>query len=134
MAVKSRLVAKGFEEYLEAIAKAGQNIDAVADEALKAGALVLQKGMKSRAPKDTHNLEAHINIDGPYQDGNFHYVDVGVIHKIEFTDAETARYGNVQEYSSANTPAQPYIRPTLDHDMSKARAEMKKVFVEKGAL
>jgi hypothetical protein len=87
--------------------------------------------MKQRVPKDTHNLERHLELVGPVQDGNFHYVEVGIPAS---ADANTARYGNVQEYGSARTPAQPYIRPTLDHDMSKARAEMKKVFVEKGAL
>ena len=131
MPIRTRLTTKGFEQYLEAIAKAGQNIDAIADEALLAGGEVLLNGMKQRVPKDTHNLEQHLALVGPVQDGNFHYVDVGIPPT---ADADTARYGNVQEYGSANTPAQPYVRQTLDHDMSKARAEMKKVFVEKGAL
>ena len=131
MAVKTRIMTKGFEEYLEALAKAGQNIDAIADEALLAGGEVLLAGMERRVPKDTHNLEQHLALVGPVQDGNFHYVEVGIPPT---ADANTARYGNVQEYGSANTPAQSYIRPSLDHDMSKARAEMKKVFVEKGAL
>jgi HK97 gp10 family phage protein len=131
MVVKSRITTKGFEEYLEAIAKAGQNIDAIADEALLAGGEVLLEGMDRRVPKDTHNLEKHLALIGPVQDGNLHYVEVGIPPT---TDANTARYGNVQEYGSANTPAQPYIRPSLDHDMGKARARMKEVFVEKGAL
>ena len=131
MVVKSRITTKGFEEYLEAIAKAGQNIDAIADEALLAGGEVLLEGMDRRVPKDTHNLEKHLALIGPVQDGNLHYVEVG---NPPTTDANTARYGNEQEYGSANTPAQPYIRPSLDHDMGKARARMKEVFVEKGAI
>lgn len=125
MPIKTRLTTKGFAEYLERLQKAGKDIDRVSDQALKAGGEIILTGMKTRVPKDTHNLENAIKIDGPHQDGNFHYVEVGVID----ADADTARYGNVQEFGSAHTPAQPYVRPTLDGDMAKARAEMKRVFV-----
>jgi len=123
---KTRLETKGFSEYLERLAKAGRDIDAVSGEALAAGGEILLNGMVTRVPVDTHNLQSHLKVDGPHQDGNFHYVEVGLVR----ADADTARYGNVQEFGSSNTPAQPYIRPTLDGDMSKARAEMKRVFIQ----
>lgn len=125
MPIKTRLTTKGFAEYLERLQKAGRDIDAVSDQALAQGGEILLGGMKTRVPKDTHNLENSLKIDGPHQDGSFHYIEVGVID----ADDDTARYGNVQEFSSAHTPAQPYVRPTLDGDMAKARAEMRKVFV-----
>jgi HK97 gp10 family phage protein len=131
VAIKSRITTKGFSEYLEKLAGAGQDVDAVAAEALAAGGEILLAGMQRRVPKDTHNLEDHLSVDRPHQDGNFHYVDVGLDKS---SDADTARYGNVQEYGSSNMPAQSYIRPTLDGDMSKARAAMKKIFIERGAL
>lgn len=53
--------------------------------------------------------------------------DVGVIHKLQFTDEKTAIYANVQEYGSATTPAHPYIRPALDEDKRAARKAMLKV-------
>lgn len=130
MPIKTRLTTKGFEEYLEKLAQAGKNIDVMADKALEAGGKVLKAGMRRRVPKDTHNLENHIDCSEPKQDGNFHYVEVGVLN----ADKDTARYGNVQEFGSANTPAQPYVRPTLDSDMGKARREMREVFEEEGAL
>jgi len=131
MAVRYKLVTKGFEEYLEKLAKASKDIDRVVPEALSSGGDVLLHGMKRRVPKDTHNLEQNLICTQPARDGNFHYVEVGLNKN---ADAETNRYGNVQEFGSSDTQAQPYIRPTLDEDMGKARREMKKVFIDRGAL
>lgn len=125
MPIKTRLTTAGFSEYLERIANAGLAIDQIAADALDAGGVILLNGMKKRVPKDTKNLEQHLVTEGPFQDGNFVYIEVGLPKE---TDAETARYGNVQEYGSANMKAQPYVRPTLDHDMAKARKAMKAVF------
>jgi HK97 gp10 family phage protein len=126
MPIKTRLETKGFSEYLERLAKAGRNIDRVSDEALKAGGEILLLGMVTRAPHDTYNLIRSLDVDDPKRDGNFHFIEVGVIRPV---NADVPRYANVQEFGSAHTPACPYIRPTLDGDMSKARAEMKRVFV-----
>jgi HK97 gp10 family phage protein len=131
MSIKTRLTTSGFSEYLEKIVKAGQDIDAIADEALAAGGSVLVEGMHRRVPKDTGNLDAHLAVSAPQQDGNFHFIEVGLLHG---TDANTARYGAAQEFGTSHTPAQPYIRPTMDEDMRKARGDMKEVFVAKGAL
>jgi len=125
MPIKTRITTQGFSEYLERLAKAGRDIDAVSDEALREGGEILLNGMRTRVPIDTHNLQQGLAVDGPHQDGNFHYVEVGLVN----ADAETARYGTAQEYGWSDHAGQPYIRPTLDGDMSKARAEMKKVFV-----
>jgi HK97 gp10 family phage protein len=125
------LETKGFAEYLEQISQAGQDVDIAADEALLEGGEVLLDGMQRRVPKDTHNLEEHLAIDGPHQDGNFHYILVGID---KTTDAETARYGNAQEYGTSSMAAQPYIRPTMDTDMSKVRKAMRVVFERLGFI
>lgn len=131
MAVRTKLDLKGFDEYLEKIVQAGRNIDQAASRAVEAGGEVLLAGMQRRAPKDTHNLERTLKVDGPHQDGNLHYVEVGLARG---TDAETARYGNAQEYGTSSMGAQPYIRPTLDSDMGKARKAMRQVFEEEEVL
>lgn len=118
------MTTKGFEPFMEQIAKLGKNLDAVVDRALEAGAEVLLDGMQRRVPKDTHNLEEHLKVDGPHQEGNYHYITIGLMD----ADAETARYGNAQEYGTSSMAAQPYIRPTLDSDKRKAGAAMKQVF------
>ena len=128
MATWVKLTTKGFEEYLENLARAGKNIDAITDRALNAGGEVLLKGMRRRVPKDTHNLEDHLVIEGPKKDGNFHYILVGLVN----ADADTARYGTAQEYGSSSMAAQPYIRPTIDEDKGKAGKAMLEVFKEAG--
>lgn len=129
MGIRAKLTTKGFEEYLERIDRAGASVDAIAAKALAAGGKVLVDGMQSRVPEDTGNLKSKISMSDPRQDGNFVYIEVGLVE----ADAETARYGNVQEFGSAKTPAQPYIRPTMDRDMGKARKAMRAVFDEEAA-
>lgn len=131
MPVRSRITTKGFEEYLERIARAGKDIDQITDQALSTGGEILLDGMLRRVPRDTENLASKLALMGPFRDGNFHYVEVGLSKE---ADKDTARYGNVQEYGAADTPAQPYVRPTLDHDFAKARAAMRGVFEEEGVL
>jgi HK97 gp10 family phage protein len=130
MPIKTRLTTKGLEEYLDALARAGADIDAAADEALQAGGVVLVAGMKERVAKDTHNLEEHIVASEPAAEGNVHFIEIGLLG----ANAETARYGNVQEFGSRHTHAHPYVRPTMDGDMGKARAEMRRVLRERGKL
>lgn len=130
MATWVKLTTKGFDEYLENLARAGHNIDMITAKALQAGGGVLLKGMQRRVPKDTCNLEKHLVIWGPKQDGNFIYILVGLVN----ADADTARYGTAQEYGTSSMAAQPYIRPTLDEDKGQAGKAMLVVFKEAGAL
>lgn len=129
MTTKGKLTTKGFEEYLEQIAQAGQDVDAAVGEALHEGGEILLSGMQRRAPKDTHNLESNLELTAPQQDGNFVFVEVGIKKGV---DADTARYGNAQEYGwtsrSGHRPGQSYIRATLDEDMKLARRKMKEIF------
>lgn len=112
MTTKARFDLKGLDEYIESLQQAEVDIDAAVQRALKKGGEVLEKEMDQRVPVDSGNLKDHINIDGPHQEGNFSYVEVGVVN----ADEETAIYGNVQEYGSPskNIRAQPYIRPAID--------------------
>ncbi|NMC84292.1 MAG: hypothetical protein GYA58_03300 [Anaerolineaceae bacterium] len=137
MTTHGKLTLNGLEEYLEEIAQAGRDVDEAAARALLAGAEVLEEGMEKRVPVDIGNLRNHIKIKGPEQEGNFIFIEVGVIHDKAFTDAETARYGNVIEYGSASKKgkdAQPYIRPTLAEDKGKARQAMKESLEQDGIL
>jgi len=112
MTTRAKLELKGLDEYLEALQRSGVDIDAAAQRALEKGGVILEAEMEHLVPKDEGNLEENVEIDGPHQDGNFSFVEVGVVN----ADAETATYGNVQEYGSPskNIRAQPYIRPSID--------------------
>jgi len=134
MSVKTIFEVKGLEEWLENIANAGENIDDATEKAVMAGAKVAKDGMQRRVPKDTHNLEEHIKIKGPQRDGNFIFAEVGVIHDKALTDAETARYGNSQEFGTSSMQAQPYIRPTMRSDKSKIRNAEKESLKEDAIL
>jgi HK97 gp10 family phage protein len=123
---------KSLEEYLEKIQMAGKDIDAAADNALLAGAEVIQEEMIRLAPVRTYNLAQSIKIKGPIVDGNYHYVDVGVINDLAFTDAETARYGNAQEYGTSKMAAHPYIRPGIDNSEKAARQAMRESLKKDG--
>ncbi len=121
---------KGFDEYLQVIADAGASVDDAAENAVVAGADVLLDGMQRRVPKDTMNLHDHLKRTQPKREGNFISVQVGIIE----ADAETARYGNVQEFGSATMKAQPYIRPTLDGDKAKMRRAQRQSLEADGVL
>jgi len=128
MPVRYKLETKGFSEYLERLAQAGHNIDRLADQVLEIGGDIILQGMDRRVPRDTGNLAAHLERSEPEQDGNFHSVTVGLSKD---ADAETARYGGVQEFGwGPDHPAQPYIRPAIDEDMRSARAAMKAFFLK----
>lgn len=122
--MKSSLDTRGMENYLEDLAKAGQDIDSIAGEALTAGGEVLLSGMVRRAPENLGNLIHHLKLEGPNHEGNYHFVNVGISE----IDLETEMYFFYQENGSARNPAHPYIRPTYHEDWKKARNKMVEVF------
>lgn len=131
MPVKGFLSTKGLSEYIEDLAKAGKDVDAAADRALAVGSEVALDGMKSRVPVDTGNLRDNLSASQPDRDGNFHFVSVGLLSNV---DADTARYGNVQEFGSVHTQAQPYVRPTFDADKRKILKAERESLVSEGML
>lgn len=132
MTTQGSFTLDGLNDYFEQLARAGEDVDAVAAEVIAEGGIEMQAEMQSLVPIDTGNLYEHIQMDGPKQEGNFTFVDVGVIHVASQTDAETARYGNVMEYGSATTAAQPYIRPALKRKKGVVKQAMQKVLTRFG--
>lgn len=129
--MKATFSTKGFAEYLEKIAQAGLDVDKAAANAVAAGGNVLLEGMQRRVPRLTGELAKALERTEPEQDGNYIFVEVGV--SIDAED-EVARYGNVQEFGSAHTPAQPYIRPSIDEDRSKVFQAQKKSLEQDGLI
>ncbi len=125
-----RLSLDGLTEYLEELVRAGEDIDAAAQRALDAGSKPILEEMQVLVPKDTHQLEEHLGVDGPHQYGNFSYVDIGVITG----DTEIAIYGNVQEYGSARIEAHSYIRSSMKRRKATAMNAMKESLKADGAL
>ena len=125
MPVRYKMSLSGLEEWMEALAKAGADVDAAADRALIAGAKAVLAPMREyvpvgTAPKDPHpgwlkSMLAWFNLK---REGNVHSIEVGVR---DDAPAEVARYGNVQEYGSVHMPAQSYIRAAWDAHKAKIR-------------
>ena len=110
----------GIDEYMEQIQQAGFDILEAAEEAVEAGAEVALDGMLRRVPEDTGNLKSHLDYEITV-DGDRITAEIGVMN----ADAETARYGNVQEFGSATTPEHSYVRSTMDEDKRKIRKAMR---------
>lgn len=130
MTTRVKVSMKGFDEYLEQLANAGEDVDQSIAKALDAGADVAKKGMVKRVPKDTHHLENHINKTEVKRSGNFSFIEIGVLN----ADEEIARYGNAQEYGTSSMAAQPYIRPTISADSRKIRKAMKDSLIQDGTI
>ena len=116
---------RGIAEYMEQIEAAGGDIMAAATRAVDAGSEVILAGMQRRVPVLTGNLKNHLGqkIETSGDDVIAH---VGLLDP----DADTARYGNVQEYGSASMPAHPYVRPAFDNDATRARRAMRETLRE----
>ena len=111
--MKSSFNVSGLENYLEVLQNAEKDINLVAREALGEAAQIIQSAMLSRVPFDTGNLKNHIKIKTPSREGNYNYVEIGIIHDAAFTDKKTAIYARVIEFGSATVAARPYIRPAI---------------------
>jgi HK97 gp10 family phage protein len=127
---KSKLDLSGFEEYLTKIANAGKDVDEICVEALNAGGQIIYDGMVVRAPNDTGYLEHRIEIKPAVSDGNFHYVEIGLFN----IDREHELYFFYQENGSPKNKPHPFIRPAFDEDMKRARAKMKEILKNRGAI
>lgn len=137
MTTHARLDVKGLDEYMERIQQAGIDIDAAAQRALEAGGKILHAEMDALVPvgdpdDDPHsgNLKKHVTIEGPFRDGNVNYVIVGVVR----ADADTAIYGNVQEYGSPSKHIKPqsYIRAAIDHKKAAVRRAIRESLKSEG--
>jgi hypothetical protein len=125
VATTGSISTKGLDEYLEAIVKMGRDVDDAAAQAALAGAEVLRGTMHDFAAELTGNLRAHILVFGPLQDGNYIYVEVGVIRRNGLVDADTLRYANAQEYGwNGQQHSHPFVRPGLATGRSPARRAM----------
>lgn len=81
---------------------------------LKAGGRVLVKGMKKRAPKRTGKLAASPTVSSASK------VTKGKSHTAVGFLKPTSRRVHLTEFGTENSPAQPFIRPTLEQDGAEA--------------
>jgi HK97 gp10 family phage protein len=109
------------DKYLEQVVEAGVSIDAAVDRALGEASDVILEGMGRRAPILTGYLMSRIGVLEAGQDGNYHFVDVGV----DFRDRNSILYAVFVEFGAPHRPAQPFLRPTFDEDKNKIRKALR---------
>ena len=131
MPVRGVFQLNGLDDYLEKIAQAGEDVDKAAENAVAAGGDVVLDIMLENVPRLTGELASKLERTEPKRDGNYIFVEVGVSINAE---DEVARYGNVQEFGSATTPAHPYIRPAFDQGKSAARKAERESLKKDGVL
>jgi HK97 gp10 family phage protein len=115
--MKSNFEVTGLEAYLEALQKAGKDVDLVARAALAEAGTQLQSEMIRRVPVKTgihtQNLKDHIKIFTPAGEGHYNYVAVGFIRDARYTDKETMIQANSVEFGTPHSEALPFIRPAV---------------------
>jgi len=84
------------------------------EQALAAGANVLMRGSKRRAPVDTGAMrDSHrVEVRPPLGDKPQVYIVVG--------DDEVVNYPSYVEFGTRKMAAQPFLRPALDEDRGEA--------------
>jgi len=133
--MKANLSVKGLEEMLEGMAKAGDDVDEAAAEAVMTGGAVALAGFKSRVAVDTGKLRDSLVVTEPEQDGNVITISVGQPDRgANKVSKRLAIYGNVQEFGSSSMAAHPYVRPTMAADKGKINRAMVETLKERGVL
>lgn len=129
--MKFKMEFKGINEYTETLLKAGVDVDIVAREALAEIGQILQSDMvrrvKVKTGKHSKNIIDHIKIRTPTGAGHYNYVEVGVIHRLEFTDAKSARQAAAVEFGSVHNAAMPFARPAI----ASKKAALNKLILER---
>jgi HK97 gp10 family phage protein len=118
--MKAFIDLKGIEEYLVQLQKAEKDLDVAADNGLRAAGEILIAEMRARVPFDTGNLRDHLVLNGPFQDGDDHYVYA----ELDMRDRENMLYGVFVEYGTVYTEPRSYIRAGRNAAKSKARQAM----------
>lgn len=126
--MRGRFTLNGISEYIEEIARAGLNVDEKVAEVISDIGVQFRDEMKAIVPVDTGNLRNHITVEGPKRDGNFNYIEIGVLD----ADKDTAIYSNVIEYGSTRQAAQPYFRPVMKGKKAVMKAALQKILERYG--
>jgi len=129
-----RTTVKGIKGLSAQLKQMGLDVEANSEAALVAGALVLQNGMKVRAPRRTRTLARSIHIGG-HKDEAPDYTDSGAATGQQVPGPERAKgrvkiyvgtnvvYAAIQEFGGTITPRRaPFLRFQIDGEWVSAKS------------
>lgn len=120
--MRTRMQVKGLKELKKNLEKVGRNVDDVLDEAIMAGAKVIEQAAKSKAPVKTGRLRRSITVEIKDKEDNFITVRVG--------PGKEGFYGRFVELGTKKMAAKPFLRPAFDENVQEARKEIRRVLKE----
>lgn len=120
--MRTRMQVKGLVELKKNLEKVGRNVTDVMDDAIMAGAAVIEKAAKAKAPVKFGRLRRSITAEIKSKSYTFVTVRVG--------PGKEGFYGRFVELGTKKMPAKPFLRPAFDENVQEARKEIRKVIKE----
>lgn len=105
---------EGLDQLVRQLEKAGQDVEKGKEEALVAGAEVMQKETKNSAPRRTGNLILNIEISPIDGEEIFVFVD----------NQGKAYYGHMLENGTSKMAARPFMGPAFNRSRLKISQAM----------
>lgn len=117
---------EGMQELLDQLNKLGDKASRVENQALKAGAEIVQKEAESlapRSPETKEHLADNIKISGVKTKDGVKFVEIGP------TKGDNSKffYGKFLEFGTSKMPAQPFMGPAFEKNKGTIMNAMKQV-------
>jgi len=129
--MKATLSMSGFSDYLEDLAAAGGDVDAVVAQALNESAPLIDDEMhrllRESSETWTGETEATLFKTEAQLDGNFIFVEIGA-------DTSKDPAGIYKELGTARQAAEPFIRPPFTSQRHRWRNKVQEVLKRLGVL
>ncbi|MDA8212163.1 MAG: HK97 gp10 family phage protein [Clostridia bacterium] len=120
--MRTKMQVKGLKELKQALEKVGQNVEEVLVEAVMAGAKVIEKASKDKAPVKTGKLKRSIGVKLKERTPYNAIATIG--------PNDEGFYGTFVELGTKKMAAKPFLRPAFDENVQEARKEIRRVLKE----
>lgn len=112
------------QKKLEVMGRKGSKLE---NEALLAGAEIINKEIVNRAPEKIGKAKKHLKISKPKREKGIKVVKIGV----NKSDNSEAFYLKFYEYGTSKQPARPFMRPAYERKRKEALEKTKEI-IRKG--
>ena len=112
------------QKKLQVMGRKGSKLE---NEALLAGAEIINKEIVNRAPEKTGKSKKYLKISKPKREKGIKVVKIGV----NKSDNSEAFYLKFYEYGTSKQPARPFMRPAYERKRKEALEKTKEI-IRKG--